>query len=374
MKRFWMGLLMLGALAMGASVAAQDMSVRGGFSGSWFDPDHDLQGVLIEVVDARRAAVYWYTYDSMGEPVWLFGVGDIRGDTIEVTLDSYRGGLFPTAANPGTVDIEPWGTAEIEFSDCQSAELRWDTTHDGFENGTLPLTRLTGIEGQRCGEAEAFERTISFSFEQGADAWAAVFSDFSEPQADSIDTDSEWMPLPEPLADRNGLMLTGRNTSDDLAMFFKTPIGGLAPSTEYRVELDMTFATSVPRDCAGAGGSPGNSVYVKLGAADIEPETVIQEGELVPPFHAMNIDKGNQSQGGEDALVVGNMTNFQEDCPPIEDREWQLKTVSTQGKDFTATTDEAGTLWVYGGTDSGFEGTTVYFVTDFTARLAPVSD
>ncbi len=267
MKRLWFVLLFSAMIGISANGAAQELSVRGGFSGNWYDPDNDHQGLQIEVIDARRAVVAWYTYDAMGDPVWLFGVGDIRGDTIEVSLDSFRGGAFPTFPGPGAVDIDTWGTAEIEFADCNSAELRWETSRSGFESGTLPLTRLTNLEGQRCGRAEEFQRSISFSFEQGADAWTALFADYTEAVWDSITTEAEWTRLPEPLADRNGFVLSANNASDDLAMFLKAPVGGLEPDTEYRVELEMTFATAVPRNCAGIGGSPGESVGVKLGAS-----------------------------------------------------------------------------------------------------------
>lgn len=370
MKRIWSGLVMLGALAVTAGAAAQELSIRGGFSGNWYDPEHDHQGVQIEVIDPRRAVVAWYTYDATGEPVWLFGVGDIRGGTIEVELDSFRDGRFPAASEPGMVSVEPWGTAEIEFESCNSAEFRWTTVSEGFDDGTIPLTRLTGIEGQRCGLAEAFQRTFSFSFEPGAGSWSAVFADYSEAQSDTIGTAAGWTRIPFPLRDRNGFRLSGRNTSDDLAMFLKHPIAGLAPNTEYLVELAMTFATNVPQNCPGIGGSPGESVYVKLGAAGAEPVVLETSGD----FH-LNIDKGNQSQGGEDAIVVGDMTNSQDEelCGSPSERRWELKTVSTQGEEFTATTDDSGTLWVYGGSDSGFEGRTTFYVTDFTVSLTPES-
>lgn len=370
MKRRLFALVVLGMAGLSLSASAQDLSVRGGFSGNWYNPDNDHQGLQIEVIDPRRAVVAWYTYDDAGEPVWLFGVGDIRGNTIEAPLDSYGGGRFPTASDPGTVNIEPWGMAEIEFADCSSAELRWETDSAGFEDGSLPLTRLSGIEGKRCGEAEAFQRTTDFSFEQGAGPWTAVFADFTEGTEDSIMPESGWIELPAPLADHNGFMLAGSNAPDDLAMFLKSPLAGLQPETKYRVELEMTFATKVPRGCTvGIGGSPGTSVGVKLGASGTEPEVVENDGNF-----RLNIDKGGGPiGGGDDALVVGDMTNFQEGCPPIPDRIWQLKTVSTRGEEFTATTDPDGTLWIYGGSDSGFEGRTTFFVTDFTARLAPVS-
>lgn len=370
MKRRLFALVVLGMAGLSINASAQDLSVRGGFSGNWYNPDNDHQGVQIEVIDPRRAVVAWYTYNDAGEPVWLFGVGDIRGDTIEVPLDSFDGGRFPTSSESGTVNIEPWGTAEIEFTDCNSAQLRWETESPGFDDGSLPLTRLSGIEGKRCGEAEAFQRTTDYSFELGADSWSAVFADYSEEQLDTIGTAAGWTGLPFPLSDRNGFRLSGRNTSDDLAMFLKHPIAGLAPDTEYRVELAMTFATNVPQGCVGTGGPPGESVYMKLGAAGIEPVAEETSGDF-----RLNIDKGNQSQGGKDAIVVGDMTSSQgeELCDRSSDWRWELKTVTTQGEDFTATSDSDGTLWVYGGSDSGFESRTTFYVTDFTVRLAPVS-
>lgn len=371
MKRLRFGLALLGAFALTAAAAAQELSIRGGFSGNWYDAENDQQGLQIEVINPRQAVVAWYTYDTAGEPVWLFGVGNIRGDTIEVELDSFRGGRFPTSEDPGTVNVEPWGSAEIEFADCNTAQLRWDTGSAGFEDGTLPLSRLTNIEGRRCGQAEEFQQTITFSLEPGAGSWSALFADYSEAQLDTIGTAAGWTRVPFPLRNRNGFRLSGRNTSDDLAMFLKHPIAGLSPDTEYRVELAMTFATNVPQGCFGTGGPPSEAVTMKLGASGMEPVVLNQDGEF-----RLNIDKGNQSTGGADALAVGDMTSTQgeEFCGRPSDWRWELKTVSTQGEEFTATTDNDGMLWVYGGSDSGFESRTTFYVTDFTVSLTPLTD
>jgi len=371
MERRFLSLVFIMAAVLSAHAAAQDISVRGGLSGYWFNADHEQQAVQIEVIDSRRAAVTWLTYDNAGQPVWLAGFGSVLGDTIEATLSRFRGGRFPTASGTGEANLESLGTAEIEFTNCRSAEIRWTSNSAEFQSGTLPLTRLTqGIEGKRCGEAESFERTIRFSFEQGPGPWTALSGDFTEATQDSIMFESGWTALPQPLEDRNGFGLAGSNAPDDLAMFLKAPIEGLQPDATYRVELDMTFATQEPQNCAGIGGQPGESVGVKLGASGTEP---LVEEQQEGSFR-FNIDKGGGTlTGGEDALRVGDMTNFQEECVPLGEEIWQLKTVSTRGEEFTATTDSDGTLWVYGGSDSGFEGRTTFFVTDFTVRLAPGS-
>ncbi|MGM0633634.1 MAG: hypothetical protein ACQETO_10755, partial [Pseudomonadota bacterium] len=350
MYRQFFSLIFAVMTGLSLNASAQELSVRGGFSGYWFNADNEQQAVQIEVIDPRSAAVSWLTYDSTGEPVWLAGFGNVRGDTIEATLSRFSGGRFPTASETGQASLDILGLAEIEFTDCQSAELRWNTNNADFPNGTLPLSRLTdGVEGTRCGGAERFQRTVHFSFEQGAGPWSAVFGDFTEATEDSIDTESGWTQLPQPLEDRNGFGLAGTNAPDDLAMFLKAPLTGLRPDTEYHVELAMTFATQEPQNCAGIGGQPGESVGVKLGASGTEPEVVAENEDSF----RFNIDKGGGPvNGGQDALRVGDMTNFQEECVPMEEGIWQLKTVSTQGEAFSATTDSDGMLWVYGGSDS----------------------
>ena len=159
------------------------------------------------------------------------------------------------------------------------------------------------------------------------------------------------------------------NRSDDLAMLIKGPIDGLFPNSDYQVELDVEYATPVPTGCAGIGGSPGESVYVKLGAVDVEPRAV-ERDEGGTRTLRLNFDFGNQSQSGDRALVVGDMANSQE-CITA-DGEWELKTGSTRGIPFRARTDAAGRLWVVAGTDSAFEGLTEVYYTSLRVRLQPL--
>lgn len=354
-------MVLLTALAAGGA-NAQELSLRGDFTGNWYDPAQSGHGLQLEVIDPRTAVLTWYTFDAQGDTIWLFGVGDVEGDRIRAELHLFQGGAFPPDFDPDAVAGELWGEVVLTFADCDSGEMSWDPVLPGFTPGAMPLVRLTGLQDLRCGQAEQFEQAVEFSLDAGPGRWEALFADFSE--ANVIDEEAGWTELPEPLSTRRGFMLSGQNASDDLAMFIKHPVGGLQPATEYQVELEMTFATEIPRDCAGIGGSPGESVFINLGAAGSEPVVIEENGEF-----RLNIDKGNQSRNGSDGLVVGDMTNFQEEC--TDENVWQLKTVSTAGRDFSATTDADGTLWVYGGSDSGFEGRTTFFITDFRARITP---
>lgn len=158
--------------------------------------------------------------------------------------------------------------------------------------------------------------------------------------------------LPSPLDDSQGaLMLTGHNNSDDLFMFLKKRITGLTAGKIYNLQFTVEFASNVPDGMAGIGGSPGESVFVKAGASQVEPMAIESEDG----YYRMNIDKGNQSQAGEDMIVIGDFSN------DTDVDEYTLVTRRNDG-DLTAQADSNGELWIIVGTDSGFEGiTTIYY-------------
>lgn len=357
-------------LLAASSASARELSIRGGFSGNWSDPIKSRQGIQIEVVDARRAVVAWFTYDRFGEPTWLFGVGDITGSMIEVEMLRFSNGTFPpTSADPDAVITEVWGNVVISFDDCDSGQMSWDPALAGFEPGSMEIGRISAIDGLRCGQGEVFEHEFAFNLDAGPGQWQALFADYRPVQLESIDPQAGLTTLPSPLGDREGFEMSGTNRSDDLAMFLTAPLGGLAPETRYRVELDMTFATNVPRNCFGIGGAPGEAVFVKLGAAGEAPGV-----DSVDDFFRFNFDHGIQSTSGADAIVVGDMTNSA-DCNAVgDDWRWELKTVSTRGQRFFATSDEAGRLWILAGSDSGFEGRTTFYLTRLSARMSRAMD
>jgi len=353
-----------------APLQASELTVRGGFTGNWSDPEPIRQGVQIEVLPDGRAVVAWFTYDAFGEPTWLFGGGSVDGDTIEAELVRFRGGAFPPQeSDPSAITGDVWGTVTLIFADCTRGTLFWDPVDPDTEPGELPIRRVTAIEGIDCGGAERFQHEMRFRFDAGAGRWRALFSDFDEPQKELLETESGWARLPAPLEDRRGFVLAGTNRSDDLAMLATAPIGGLQPETDYRVEQEITIATQVPRDCAGIGGAPGESVHVQLGATPVRPEVVESDGR-----YSLNVGKANQGRDGPEALVVGDLTNHQ-NCSAVGNAQgqWQLKTLSTAGEEFVARTDAGGRLWLFGGTDSGFEGRSRFYITAWTARLQPLN-
>ncbi len=77
----------------------------------------------------------------------------------------------------------------------------------------------------------------------------------------------------------------------------------------------------------------------------------------------LNWDKGNQSSGGKNAVVLGTVG--------IEgnDYKYQIIKRTNQQAPFSAKTNDKGELWLLVGTDSGFEGVTTLYYTQIKAVL-----
>ncbi|MBT8060788.1 MAG: hypothetical protein KJO33_14400, partial [Gammaproteobacteria bacterium] len=122
------------------------------FSGLWYDPDHDGEGYLVEVLEGGQALVYWFTYHRDGRQRWFIGLGEVEDNRIVVDelLDTH-GGRFGPDFDPSDVVRTVRGSLSLSFSNCREAIVNYSV--DGI-GGHLPLTRLTGVYGHACGQAE----------------------------------------------------------------------------------------------------------------------------------------------------------------------------------------------------------------------------
>ncbi len=80
-------------------------------------------------------------------------------------------------------------------------------------------------------------------------------------------------------------------------------------------------------------------------------------------------DKGDQSQAGATSTVLGNLAKPSGSCadPPF----YAEKTLTANAAGVIATSDANGRLWLYVGTDSGYEGNTALYYLHGMATLTP---
>ncbi|MFU8830824.1 MAG: zinc-dependent metalloprotease family protein [Wenzhouxiangella sp.] len=134
--------------------------VHRGHSGSYFDPDRDGEGWLIEILNDDYAAMSWFTYPPLdgsasdhnfGEQAWMVGVGAISGNRIffdDILLT--RGQGFGSSFDPASLELLPWGSAEFEFVNCSSGTVDYQGP-PAFGSGHREVQRLVGIPGLPCG-------------------------------------------------------------------------------------------------------------------------------------------------------------------------------------------------------------------------------
>ena len=208
---------------------------------------------------------------------------------------------------------------------------------------------------------EPVEVTVSTSFSQGDNLWQAGFSDYPVDDSDIFQLVSGIKEVPGH-TDKKGFLLGGMNRSDDLFMYLKREVVGLAPNTRYQITLTVDFWSEVGNVCFGIGGSPGESVYVKAGASEQEPKQA---------DYYMNVDIGHQSQDGNDAKVIGNISIDGLSCDGGEFASKQVL-LSSEAK-MEVVSSPTGNLWVLVGSDSGFEGLTHLYYENINFTLTPSS-
>jgi len=190
-------------------------------------------------------------------------------------------------------------------------------------------------------------------FSQDLDQWVGDFADLPiEATAEQYQLAYGYEALPDEVNEQqqHAPMLQGQNSSDDLFMWMTRPLSGLKPHTKYQAVFALELASNAPAGALGIGGAPGESVYLKAGVSIEKPQRVAVAGDW-----RMNIDKGHQSQGGEDAVVLGHIAV---DTPIEPEPPYRLKTFTNAEQPFEFTTEDSEEVWLVIGTDSGFEGFT----------------
>ena len=226
-------------------------------------------------------------------------------------------------------------------------------------------------------QAVVVAQTIEFdyNFHRGTLGWTADFADYppnTDPNGSlyKLFAGSRYMPRKLTRLPRRGFYIQGHNRSDDLFMYLKrrlTTADGIVAGQTYRIQYVITLASNAATGCAGIGGAPGESVFLKAGASSIEPLAVLQPNGYL----RMNVDIGNQSQSGTAASVAGNIANG---IPCEQASPYFPFALIQRSHQHTSnvTANEGGELWLLVGTDSGFEGSTRLYYQSIKVKLIPV--
>lgn len=214
----------------------------------------------------------------------------------------------------------------------------------------LPL--FSGCNFEESDSPQLLLFTKDFDFNEGIHGWTAGFADFPASPEDSTEFELRAGysdPLDSKLTKRS-LMLSGNNHNNDLFMYVKKKIDGLEPNRDYT----LTFGVELASDLNASVSTMGGALYLKVGASNIEPKSVIDAGQYV-----MNIDKGDQSMVGEDMISLGDI--YADSNGASYALVSRNNTMSNSR--YVAKTNSNGELWLIIGTDSSLGGVTTLYYT-----------
>lgn len=126
-------------------------AMNAGINGNWYGgPDRNFEGFQLEVAaqnDGLVLVTSFYTYDTMGNQIWLFGVGPVDGDTAEVDVFVYDGPTWGAGFNTADANEVPWGTGVFTASSCGSVSMMLSPNAaaqaQGFTDLAYDLVRVT---------------------------------------------------------------------------------------------------------------------------------------------------------------------------------------------------------------------------------------
>lgn len=113
--------------------------------GTWWNPDRDGEGLVVDFYTGPGIIVYFYTYDLENNPMYLVGATEIPINSaapIVLEVVRTRGTSFGSGFDKNSVIREAWGTLTIEFINCGQARMDWNPVMPGYEKGGTDLERL----------------------------------------------------------------------------------------------------------------------------------------------------------------------------------------------------------------------------------------
>jgi hypothetical protein len=142
---------------------SQNRLLNGSYSGSWYAPDLANQGLTVEVLPDDTGLIYWYTFHPfdpvsgyyLSGPLWILGSGTVTDQQLTVELYTVSGPQVPPTQPEPDIEYHPWGTATLNFADCNNATFSWqpNENNQAFTAGQMPVQRLTSLAGQHCTES-----------------------------------------------------------------------------------------------------------------------------------------------------------------------------------------------------------------------------
>jgi plastocyanin len=132
------------------------INLGGYLSGNWFDPTPGQSGHGFQLEFTNQAntlLAIWFVYPpNGGGQNWIYAQGSFDAATNTATIPAIllSGPQFPPLYNNADLQQTSWGTLTFTFTDCDHGTASWNSTVAGYGSGTIPIQRITSIQGTAC--------------------------------------------------------------------------------------------------------------------------------------------------------------------------------------------------------------------------------
>ena len=134
-----------------AGCGAETPHASAGLSGSWYDPGRNGEGLVVQWLPDGSVLAIMFTYDTNGQQMWIFGVGQSDGKAVTINA------VYPTGFtswgsefDAEEVVLSPWGTFTLTWTDCNTLTFEYASDVGGYGNATRNYSRLTSLSGLTC--------------------------------------------------------------------------------------------------------------------------------------------------------------------------------------------------------------------------------
>ena len=145
--------------------ASQPLPITGYNAGSYFDPAHSGEGIIVDVTSdlpgpfgliQRGITLAWFTYDQTGRPFWIYGTKIFTPGvrSADVLMSYFANGSF-AGGSSAQATRSPWGTVTVAFPDCASMFFSYAASANPpapvpSGSGERRWARLSQENGLRC--------------------------------------------------------------------------------------------------------------------------------------------------------------------------------------------------------------------------------
>lgn len=243
--------LLLLLCIMSPALWAQDVIVTRSFTGLWDQPEHESQGINLQIIDQisgdKVGVAYWFTYGDDLESAWFLGIGPVSGNRIEMVLYEGSGIDFLEANAPGDDRVLEVGSLVMEFDSCTKGTATFSTTIQAVGSGNFEVERFTDLYNTSCsgGVSDDTPSNISVTEERiGLSPARQGISGSGHADYEERPDRTEFSVEAEDLADGNYRIFVGGVDRGELVITMA--IG----ETEFRspVEAGKVLLTFDPRD------------------------------------------------------------------------------------------------------------------------------